>query len=277
LVAYLAGTGILLLIGHSRVRPAGIAAHFAMLAAIAAATWLPSVPRWLRAWAPLLALLFLYSELPMVIRAVGHEQLFDAIVGRWELAVFGSQPAVDWAARWPSRIASELLHAAYLSYYAIIFAVPLALYFSRRRDEFTEAVFILMVTFVACFICYIAFPVAGPRYAWRSPPDASAGTIRSLVVWLLEARSSRGTAFPSSHVAVAVTQSILAMRYFGGRGIPIAILTMGLALGAIYGGFHYAIDVIAGALFGALTTYAGLAIGRRRPAASSHANASAPT
>lgn len=276
LVVYLAVTGGLLLAGHSRVTLFGIAWHFALFAAIAAATWLAVVPRWLRDWAPLLALLSLYAEMPLLIRAAGHAGYFDAAVIRWEIVWFGWQPALEWATRWPSRIASEILHAAYLSYYGIIFSVPAALYFKRRRATFDEAVFVLMLTFVASFICYIVFPVAGPRYFWHAAARHAGGPLRGVAVWLLETRSSRGTAFPSSHVAVALTQSILAVRYFGTRGLPVGALSLGLALGAVYGGFHYAVDVLAGLIVGVLVTIAGLTIHKHLVTAA-QAKASAPT
>ena len=277
LVVYLAATGILLLAGHERVSTAGIALHLAVLCAISAATWLRIVPRWLRSWAPLIALLFLYTEMPMLIRAAGHDALRDGNVMRWELAIFGTQPALTWAQHWRSPVGSELLHAAYLSYYAIIVAVPLGLYVARRQREFSEAVLLLMVTFVVCFVCYIAFPVAGPRYFWASEASAHTGPIRAATLWLLEARSSRGTAFPSSHVAVAVTQSVLALRYFGKRAWIIGALALGLALGAVYGGFHYAVDVIAGAILGLILPLTGVAAVRRLAPPESQANAIAPT
>jgi membrane-associated phospholipid phosphatase len=277
LVVYLAATGALLLAGSSRVQPGGIAAHFAVLTAIAAATWLGSVPRWLRLWAPLLALLFLYTEMPMLIRAAGHEQLLDSRVMEWERALFGSQPALEWAARWPSPMVSEVLHLAYLSYYPIIFSVPVSLYIASRRVEFSDTVFVLMLTFATCFLSYVVFPVAGPRYLWAAPSNTS-GPIRSVVLWLLESRSSRGTAFPSSHVAVAVAQSLLAVRYFGAMGAVIGLLTVGLALGAVYGGFHYAVDVLAGALLGATTSALGIMVASRaNRRATLQANAIAPT
>ena len=265
LVVYLAATGVLLILGRSRAPSDALLLHFGVLAAIAVTTWLPAVPQWLRVWAPLLTLLFLYSELPLLIEAVGHGRLFDMKVIQWERAIFGGQPSVEWAARWQSRTASELLHGAYLSYYAIIFSVPVALFLAARRADLSEGVFVLMLTFVACLVCYIVFPVAGPRYLWQSPATATGGWTRSAAVWLLEARSSRGTAFPSSHVAVSVTQSILAMKYFGARGLIVVLPTLGLALGAVYGGFHYAIDVLAGVLFGALLTVAGLQRARLGP------------
>ena len=274
LSVYLVATAILLLAGHARVSTRGIALHLALLAWAAAATWLAGAPRWLRMWTPILMLLFLYSELPLLIRAAGHVRSFDAVVMQWEQAIFGGQPALLWAAQWPSRVASEVLHATYLSYYGVIISVPAGLYVSRRVDEFAEATFVLMLTFVACFVCYVVFPVAGPRYFWVSPASADAGPIRLAATWLLESASSRGTAFPSSHVAVAVTQSILAVRYFGKAGLVVPALTIGLALGAVYGGFHYAIDVLAGAALGGVMTLIGLLVAQRLTA---QAKASAPT
>ena len=261
-VVYLVATNILLVMGRSRVSPSGIALHFGMLVAIAATTWIDRVPRWLRDWAPLILLLSLYSELPMLIRAAGHQGTYDHIVVGWEQTIFGGQPARAWASEWPSRLISEALHTAYLSYYPVIFSVPVALYLQHRRADFGEAVFILLLTFVACFIAYIAFPVAGPRYRWRSA--VGSGPMRSVALLLLEAGSSKGTAFPSSHVAVSVTQSILALRYFGAkRGAIAAALSVGLSLGAVYGGFHYAIDVVIGALLGAVVALVGLRITAR--------------
>ena len=266
------------MLGRARVPVAALAVHVAVLAAIAAATWLPVVPSWLRRWAPLMSLLFLYTELPLLIRAAGHQTFFDPTVIRWESSLFGGQPALQWAASWNSAPLSELLHAGYVSYYAIIFAVPVFLAVQQRHHEFSEAVFVLLLTFTICFIAFVVFPVAGPRYLWTPSADVAAGPIRRFTLWVLESRSSRGTAFPSSHVAVATTQSILALVYFGRRGIIVSVLSVLLALGAVYGGFHYAIDVVAGAIVGAAVAAIGLAAVRRasRPAVA-YANATAPT
>ena len=274
LAVYLAATQVLLLLGRGDVRAGSVALHAVLLAAVAACTWLRGVPRWLQAFAPLLALLFLYSELPALIRAAGHVGTYDAAVHGWELTLWGTQPATAWAAALPSRAVSEVLHGAYLSYYAIIFSVPVALFLAGRQREFAAAVFVLLLTFVGCFVCYIAFPVAGPRYL--QPTSIEGGTMRSLVLWVLEARSSRGTAFPSSHVAVAATQSVLAVRYLGRKGWVIAALTLLLALGAVYGGFHYAVDVVAGAVFGLAVPALAAAARLPRPIVA-QTSASAPT
>jgi membrane-associated phospholipid phosphatase len=278
LVVYLLTTAVLLVVGAARVSATAIALHLALTMTLAVATWLAVIPRWLRLWAPLAALLFLYMEVPVLIRAAGHAGVFDSTVIGWETALFGGQPAREWAARWPSLALSEALHVAYISYYPIIFVVPGLLFLAKRFDEFREAVLVLMLTYVACFLCYIVFPVLGPRYLWKSPLDTIGGVVRAATRWLLDARSSAGTAFPSSHVAVAVTQSVLAARYFGPRGHVVSVLTLFLSLGAIYGGYHYAIDVVAGVVVGAVTTSAGLLVARwLRSRETDQANATAPT
>lgn len=267
----------MLIIGRSRVAALDLILHVALFAAVAFATWSSRVPEWLRLWLPLATLPFLYGEIPALIAAAGHAQPLDGHVVAWERAIFGGQPARDWAARWKSRALSETLHAAYLSYYPIIFSVPGALWLTRRRAEFADATLVLMVTFVVCFTAYVIFPVAGPRYFWSSPADEIGGPIRAATLWVLETGSSRGTAFPSSHVAVAITQTLLGIRYFGAGAIPLAILSAGLGLGAIYGGFHYAIDVLAGVVLG----IAGFAVSTlalvRSSTGSGQAKATAPT
>ena len=260
LAVYLVGTGVLLLTGFGHVGIGVLVAHFAVLFAVGAATWTSIAPTWLRAWMPLLLLLFFYSEMPALIQAAGHAHGFDAAVIRLEQALFGTQPAQEWARAIPAPSVSEPLHLAYLAYYPIIYSVPLLLWKAGRRSDFHAAVFTLMLTFVACFLCYLIVPVAGPRYFWASA--APEGFFRSIATWLLEARSSRGTAFPSSHVAVSVAQSVLAIKYFGTRGAVVAVITAGLAAGAVYGGFHYAVDVLAGILLGLLTAFGGLRLMR---------------
>lgn len=254
---YLFATLLLVLVGFSRVGAGALGTHLTLLIVVAATTWSPAVPRWVRAWIPLLVLLALYSEIPMLLRAAGHTGYYDDAVVSWERIVFHAQPAIAWARAMPDVALSEALHLAYLSYYPLIFATPVLLYRAHRDTDFAECVFVLLCTFVTCCVVYLVFPVAGPRYRW--PPADDGGVVRQFTIWLLEARSSRGTAFPSSHVAVSVTQAVLSIRYFGRRGSIIAGLAVLLALGAVYGGFHYAMDVVAGGLTGVLCAAGGLA------------------
>jgi len=198
-------------------------------------------------WYALLVLPALYTELAVLNRAVYAGTYFDALVMRWEETLFGGQPSRALAAALPYLALSEPLHAAYLSYYAIIYGPPLLLYVAGRRSHFHEMLFPLMLTFFVSYLFFIYFPVQGPRYIFPPPGGGlEAGPLYRLAHLVLEAGSAQGAAFPSSHVAVAATQTILVARFLP-RLLPVvAVLTLGLAAGAVYGGFHYATDVVAG-------------------------------
>ena len=196
-------------------------------------------------WLPLAAVPFLYAELPSLMPVLGGS-FHDQAVRSWEVAVFGISPAATLASRMPSAALSELLHLGYLAYYPIIYVPPLALFLAGRRREMAATVSGLMATYAVCFIVFVVFPVEGPRYEWGSPAGIPDGWIRRFTLGLLNAGASRGAAFPSSHVAVAVAQSVMALHWQPRLGRVVAITTSLLAVGAVYGGFHYGVDALAG-------------------------------
>lgn len=198
-----------------------------------------------RDWTPLGLGPFLYIELRWIIEGAGRPHA-DALVASWEAGLFPSDPSASLATRWPSLAVSELLHVCYLSYYAIVYVPPALLWLRGRRREFADTVLALVVVYSLCFVTYTLFPVDGPRFV-HGPSSAPLGPIRAMVVQLLASGSSRGTAFPSSHVAAALVAAVCALRFQRGVGVVVAVLTAGLALGAVYGGYHYAVDVLVGA------------------------------
>ena len=203
-----------------------------------------------RDWLPLVLVPFLYGELPY-LRA--HWQaLGDATVQSWEFALFQTQPARTLAGEAPNLALSEFLHLGYLLYYPTVYLPPLLLYVRGRREEFGRTALAVMLTYVACFLAFVVFPVEGPRYAWGAPPGVPVGPVRSLTLEILERGSSRGTAFPSSHAAVAVAQAVMALRYQRRVGVVVSVSSVLLMVGAVYGGFHYAVDILAGAILGLL-------------------------
>ena len=228
--------------------------------------------RLLRDWAPLLAVPLLYTELPTLIAGAGS-RFHDQSIQQWESALFGASPAHAAAGRFAWTGVSELLHLGYLSYYLIIYAPPLWLYLRGERHNFELTITALAITFTGCFVVFVYFPVAGPRYLWSAPPGIPDGPVRRLALYVLAAGSSKGAAFPSSHVAVAVVQSLMTLSHHRRAGLSISIASLLLALGAVYGGFHYAIDVLAGAAVGVVVA-AGVIFSVRLRATESAAVAS---
>jgi membrane-associated phospholipid phosphatase len=209
---------------------------------------LPAPLAALRLGYPALSLFPLWSELGFLheLRGpVGH----DAAISRLDQAIFGIHWHAAWRLAMPEGWLSETMHGLYVSYYLILVTPALVTAIQRRGEAFRDVSFRLMLTYTACFAVYVFFPVYGPRH--EAPESASAGGFFApLMVRLFAAGDSPGTAFPSSHVAGAMTSAWLATRWLP-RPVGAALLAgaCGVALATVYTGNHYAIDALAGLLF----------------------------
>lgn len=212
--------------------------------------------RALTLWYPLLLMPFMYWELPILSAAIWDGRFFDGTVMGWEAAIFGGQPSATMARRWGSPFLSEVLHLAYLAYYPLIYVFPAVLYMRVRKEAFQATVFAVMLGFAACYVVFTLFPVQGPRYLFPAPGgELATGWLYRLTHTVLETGSSQGAAFPSSHAAVAVIQTVNALRFMPRAAPLLGVITAGICAAAVYGGFHYAVDMAAGVAVGALVAW----------------------
>lgn len=217
--------------------------------------------RFLGEFYPLLLTVGLYTAIGVLNHAAGTSH--DLAVQAWEAAVFGGQPAHDWIRAQPWTWLSAILHAGYLSYYAILASAPLGPWLRGDLGGARETVLAMAVTFYACYAVFLVFPVAGPHYSF--PPADNAATAvgpARLTYRLLDAGAAWGTAFPSSHVAVSLVAAACALRFRRGLGLVLAPLAVLLMLGTVYGQFHYALDALAGALVAAAVLVPGRVLAR---------------
>lgn len=212
----------------------------------------------------LAATLGLYTSIGLLNRAVGV--VHDARVIAWEQALFTGQPARDWIRAQPWAWLSAPLHAAYFSYYFILAGTPLLLWLSGRRAAARQTLLLMLVAFYVCYGVFLVFPVSGPHYAFPLPEGRAKQVWPARVVEFLIARGDAwGTAFPSSHVAVALAAAAGAWRGWRRLGAFVVPLSLLLAVGTVYGQFHYVLDALAGALVAAGALYVGRARGGATP------------
>ena len=175
----------------------------------------------------------------------------DAAVSRLDLAVFGRHWHVEWMAALPLPWLSEVMHLVYLLYFPAVFGTALVLAFRNCREAQRDVLLRLLVTYTGCFVIYLVFPVVGPGMPVL--PEVAHGFFYSISHSGKAAGDSLGTAFPSSHVAGAVTIAFAAARWFSR---PVArgylLLAALVALATVYTRNHYAIDAVAGALWAIL-------------------------
>ncbi len=220
--------------------------------------------RFLGDWYPMLLLGGLYAEVGVLNVDLGYQH--DLVIQRLELWVFGSQLSYRWIREMPDVALSWALHSCYLAYYAILYASPLGLWFTGRRELARRTIFAVMVTFYLCYVVFLFFPVAGPRYAFDLANNAATQVWPAQATQrLLDLGDSWGAAFPSSHVAAAVVAALCALRYWRPLGLALLPLTIGLVLSVVYGQFHYAVDALGG-LFVALAVLASQYVYASEPA-----------
>ena len=196
---------------------------------------------------PLILVGGFYTQLGLIQLDVGR--LHDLVVQRWELALFGQQVSVTWHQRMPSPALSFVLHLCYGSYYWILLGVPLWLWIRGKRDAFRRATFLAALALYASYLVFGVFPVAGPYFAFPRPEgEFIANWPARYVYFMLDNGSAMGTAFPSSHVIASWCAVYAAWRDARRLALLLAPVAFLLAVGTVYGQFHYAVDALAGGL-----------------------------
>ncbi len=248
---YLGLTGVLAVLGGGVLGFSLAAAHAVAMLAVRRLGRRP-LPRnagwrWLRLVYPVAATPFLlYPELRFLNRVI-TDRLFDGMVQGWEQALFGSQLSMTFQEWLPDFTLSELLHLGYVSYYALVPIALVGVYVTRGDAALHRAAFATAVAFLFSYLIFTVLPVAGPRYDF--PPiggEVSGGAFYQIVHTILETGSSRGTAFPSSHIAASGVAVLAAGREDRRWLLTLMLPQITLALGTVYGRFHYGVDAIAG-------------------------------
>jgi hypothetical protein len=223
------------------------------LALIAVALWFaarplqyPSFGGIIRDIYPLFAIVFLYWELRYLalLFSSGYN---DPLILRLEEWLFGAQLAMTFSERFPYMWLSEAMHFFYGLYWVLL-PLAVALLYARRRPQCArELVYVELVVFFGCYLVFLFFPVQGPHYEFPviGPPLAD-GPMYRFVHWVLEDGGSKGAAFPSSHVAVAVAILLVTRRCDRFVWWLMLPLVVGLTIGTVYGRFHYGIDAASG-------------------------------
>lgn len=179
---------------------------------------------------------------------------------RW---VFGTDPLLVLES-WLHPVAVDFFEAAYFSYFVtplVVMAVLIA-----RRDVATMNRLYLgvLTTVFASYVGYVLVPARSPYLAAADPALAWAFSyaveVRGFLVgdWLRATIDSWDTvklnAFPSGHTAVAVVFLTLLWRSPGLRWVVIPSY-LALIASTVYLRYHYLVDVMAGALLGAVSAW----------------------
>ncbi len=228
----------------------------------------PDLPRGvaaLREAYPLLWILGFWTELGYLLPLL-HPAFFDSAIQRLDRAAFGVHWHVEWMARAPSLWLSEPMHLLYMLFPPLLVVPPVAFLLAGRRDALRDVALRLPLTYLACCLVYLAFPVTGPERVAPAGAALTGGVFYRLVPVYWKVGNSLGTAFPSFHVAAAVTMVFVLGRWLGrAAGWAAAALALAMSLSTVYTRHHYAVDAAAGATLALALQVVAVPLLERRP------------
>ncbi len=182
---------------------------------------------------------------------------FDYQLTAFETGIFGMEPTI-WLDRNLITVwITEILSFSYFSYYLLmpIFLIPLL--FLKKFYAMRQALTAICLTFFASYLLFFLYPIEGPRYffAGQYLHEINGPVFRPMVDFMIKTGAVHGGCMPSSHVAVALVILVYSLKYVRKLGLILLPITIGLALGTVYGRFHYVSDVVVGAAIGTLMIF----------------------
>ena len=210
-------------------------------------------------WAPVAYFLWCYKWSGWTLHAIYPPDFtIDTAFIAFE-NLFG-QPSL-WLARGRSRLTTETLHAFYASYYLYTVGIGVYLFAARRYVDFEKMSCAVIIGYAVSYVVFALVPLWGPRWALVDAGLLPVGERRlegyALTTWIngiqWDGVALKGGAMPSSHTSTGGVFMYWCWRLWRRKGgIPGTIIVAGMALGAVYGRYHYVTDVVAGAVLAAV-------------------------
>ncbi|HEX4946284.1 MAG TPA: phosphatase PAP2 family protein [Blastocatellia bacterium] len=251
-LAYLAFVGLLLALSPNPLEKRGklLAAHIGFAVMICALAYFRQrqTPflHFLSYWYPLGLSGFFFEEIHSIVHII-HRGWFDAGLIQFDYAMFGAHPTV-WFEQHISFWLTEVMNFFYFTYWPLVPALA-ALLWLRNQKQFVEFVFAMCLSYIFCYLVFIFYPIEGPYHTLRSLQTVHEmpGWIFTHLVEFVEKHGRiHGGAFPSAHVAGSFVATMAAYRFSRRLGHFVLILALGVCVSAVYGRYHYVVDIWGG-------------------------------
>jgi hypothetical protein len=195
---------------------------------------------------PILWLMVFWRELGIHCELVGSAPN-DTLLAAVDRSLLGVNLSAVWAPTMSMGWFSELMQLVYFSYYVAFVGLVLYLLVRGNRETARDVTLRVSAVYVACFIVYAIAPTIGPMAMFpRFSGEGVHGLFRTLNDALQASGDAAGTAFPSTHVAGAITLAWLAWRHCP-RWCAwlVTAVAVGVAPATIYTQNHFLVDAVA--------------------------------
>jgi len=209
---------------------------------------------------------FVHDWLPTIFFVTVFEEvsyLSLSLRGDWQnthLIAFESLlfavPPTLWMHEHVSAWMIEFLEFGYFVFYPLYPVFGGVFWKWRDRPRFggafrrlTDA---LSIGYVLCYATYLLFPTKSPAnlLGVQQIPGAKGGPFQAMVHLIQSRGGVHGNAFPSAHIMLAFVVLVFVYRFLPRAAPWILLSNLLMCLGAVYDGYHYASDVVAGIAVG---------------------------
>jgi membrane-associated phospholipid phosphatase len=219
----------------------------------------PARSRWhtlLRYGYPVLLFTFFYRMTGGYLFLI-HDHWFDWQIAAFEKAILGFNPTLYIDQHALSVWFTELVMACYFSYYFMIPGFTIYCFARGDYQVLKEGMTAICLTFFVSYPIFFLYPIEGPRYhfAGQYANEVTGPFFREIVNVVIDRGAVHGGCMPSTHVAVSVVILLYCLAHYRKLGWALLPINIGLAVGTVWGRFHYASDAVFGAAIALICTF----------------------
>ncbi len=184
------------------------------------------------------------------------DQFFDTHLTAFELAIFGVHPTVYIDQHLLNVFLNELFSACYFLYYPMIPVFMALVYIRGDYKVIRSSMAAVSLTFFVSYLLFSLYPVEGPRWFFMGQyaNEIQGPFFREAVNSVIRHGAVRGGCMPSSHFGVALVLVLYSARHYKKWLWLMIPVTTGLAIGTVWGRFHYVSDVVVGGAIAVVAT-----------------------
>ncbi len=185
------------------------------------------------------------------------DNFFDYQLVALEAAMYGLEPTQYIDKYLLSPILNEVFSFCYFCYYLMIPVFLTSLFVRKDYGVIKRYLTAAAITYAVSFLIFSLYPVEGPRWHFEGQylNKIDGYLFRHLVEMVIANGAVRGGCMPSSHIAIALVIMMFCFKHYRIWGWVLLPINIGLAIGTVWGRFHYVTDVYVGIAIGLAAYY----------------------